>query len=365
MKIGLIAPPWLPVPPPEYGGTENVIDSLARGFVARGHDVILAASRDSTCPVPIVGPFEYAPTEHIGRSTHELRHVIEAYSALGDRDIVHDHSLLGPFVAGARRNSPPLVTTNHGPFDADLEPLYRLLGRDVSVVAVSHHQASTAPDVPVGAIIHHGIDVERFPVGRGDGGYLLFLGRVNPTKGIVPAIRAARAAGTALRIAAKCREPAERDYFEQQIRPLLGGDVEFVGEVGGVDKLELLGGAAALLNPIAWPEPFGLVMIEALACGTPVIATHNGAAPEIVRDGLTGFIGNTHDELVDAINQVGTIDRAACRSDTEVRFSAERMVDEHLAHYERVLGDDSNSSTRYESAPGEITPHYLVRSTSE
>jgi len=289
MHIGLIAPPWLPVPPPAYGGTESVVDRLARGFVAAGHAVLLAAADNSTCPVPRVTGTdpagEAAPV--CGDTVTELRHVLTSYAAMTDVDIIHDHTLAGPLCR--RPHTAPIVTTNHGPFDTVLTPIYRAL-QDVSVIAISRSQASTAVGVPVAAVIHHGIDVRALPTGCGDGDYASFLGRMAPEKGPRQAALIARAAGVPLRMAAKIREPAERDYFEAEVRPLLCSEVEYVGELGFEDKIALVGGSLALLNPIQWSEPFGLVMIEALATGTPVVATPAGSAPEIIDDGLTGHL---------------------------------------------------------------------------
>jgi glycosyltransferase involved in cell wall biosynthesis len=227
----------------------------------------------------------------------------------------------------------PTVTTNHGPFSAVLAPLYRAVATRVPVLAISRHQAATAGDIPIQAVIHHGLDLARFPLGPGGGDYALFLGRMSPDKGIDRAIRVARSAGLPLVIAAKMREPDEHTYFREVVEPMLGPDVEFVGEIGHADKVELLGRATALLNPICWPEPFGMVMIEALACGTPVVVTTCGAAPEIVVDGVTGFVCRDDGELVRGLAAAASVDRAACRRRVETHFSARRMVDAHLRVY--------------------------------
>lgn len=266
----------------------------------------------------------------------ELHQVIAAYDAVGDCDIVHDHTLAGPLDA-ARYPDLAVVTTNHGPFDTSANAVYATTAERVPVIAISHHQASSAIGVPIAKVIHHGVDVAAFPAGRGDGGYALFLGRMSPDKGVDVAIDAARGAGIPLVIAAKMREGPELAWFRDHIRPLLGGNVEFVGEVGGVDKLELLAGARCLLNPIRWPEPFGLVMIEALACGTPVVTTGCGAAPEIVDHGLTGFVCATRDDLIGALGAAGELDRSACRGTAKERFSAHRMVSDHVELYRQVL----------------------------
>jgi glycosyltransferase involved in cell wall biosynthesis len=336
LRIAIIAPPWVPVPPPAYGGTETVLDTLSRGLRDDGHEVLLFATGDSTCEVPTRWARRYAAGTDATTPATELQHVVLAYREVLDwgADVVHDHTLCGPLLA--RHHEVRAVTTNHGPFDGELGVLYREISPSVPVIAISAHQASSAVDTHVAAIIHHGVDVDRFPVGRGAGGYAVFLGRMNADKGVARAVRVARQAGVRLRIAAKMREPAELAYFEREVSPLLGGGVEYIGEVGGREKLDLLGNATCLLNPIEWPEPFGMVMVEALACGTPVVATACGAVPEIVIDGGTGFVCADDDQLADALRRAGDLDRGLCRKDAAERFSAQRMVAEHVEVYESV-----------------------------
>ncbi len=337
MRIAIVAPPWVPVPPPAYGGTETVLDTLARALTEAGHDVLLYATGDSTCPVELRWTYERALGVGVGGAASELRHVVDAYEAARawGAEVIHDHTLVGPLLA-PRLSDVPVVTTNHGPFDAELTPLYRLVAPTVPVLAISHRQAATASDIPIAGVIHHGVDLARFPEGPGDGGYALFLGRMHPSKGVERAARVAADAGVPLRIAAKMREPAEHAYFEQRVRPLLGGTVEYVGEVGGAEKLDLVAGATCLFNPIDWDEPFGMVMVEALACGTPVVATPRGAAPEIVDDGRTGFLRTTDAGLAAAVLEAGSLDRSACRKAVKERFSASRLAADHLAVYERL-----------------------------
>ena len=335
MRIAILAPPWLPVPPPAYGGTETVLDALASGLHQAGHDVVLCTTGDSTCPVPRTSVFEEAIGVGSGNSVDEIRHVLHSYGEVQDCDVVHDHTLVGPLYSAAFPDL-PVVTTNHGPFNADLIDLYKVLGARVPVIAISEHQASTARGVRIAAVIHHGVNLTAFPVGEGGGGYAMFLGRMHPGKAPHVAAAIAREAGIPLKIAAKMCEPAERAYFEEMVRPLLGGDVEYVGEVDRPTKLALLAEAECLLNPIAWPEPFGMVMIEALACGTPVITTPFGAAPEIVRDGVVGFVRAETAGLVEALRRIQDIDRGACRLRVSERFSAERMVADHVELYEQV-----------------------------
>jgi glycosyltransferase involved in cell wall biosynthesis len=338
VRIGIIAPPWIPVPPPAYGGTEAVLDTLARGLQDAGHDVLLFASGDSTCPVPTASVDPQALGLGVAGTASELRHVIAAYRAMAafGADVVHDHTLVGPFYA---QTLPGViaVTTAHGPFTTDLGDLYRALGDRVPVIALSDDHARTPGDVPIETVIHHGVRVDDYPIGAGSGGYAVFLGRMHPDKGVDTACRVARAAGMPLRIAAKMREPEEKKWFTSTVKPFLTDEIQFVGELGLSDKLALLADAACLLNPICWPEPFGMVMIEALACGTPVVVTPSGAAPEIIDDGVTGFLRATVAGLAMGVQQASTLDRRACRAVAEERFSAERLIAEHVACYERAI----------------------------
>ena len=340
MRIAIIAPPWVPVPPIAYGGIETMLDTLARGLDSAGHEVTLFTTGDSTCPVEKKWVFDAASGIAGAGPSVELRHVIAAYELAGEFDVVHDHTLTGPVYAN-RFPSIAVVTTNHGPFLSDLGPLYQAVSARVPVIAISQHQASTAQGVNIADVIHHGVDLDEWPVGTGDGRYALFLGRMNPDKGVDHAARTARAAGVPLKIAAKMSEPAEYDYFDAAVRPLLGGDVEFVGEVGRAEKLQLLGEAVCLLNPIDWPEPFGMVMIEALSSGTPVVATKVGSAPEIVDDGVTGYLVDSRLELIEALKEVASLDREVCRKAAEDRFSAELMVDRHESVYEQLIAGES------------------------
>jgi glycosyltransferase involved in cell wall biosynthesis len=351
IRIGILAPPWLPVPPPKYGGTESVIDRLARGLAAAGHEVRLWTTGDSSCPVPHGSVFATARTDLIGTGVLELQHDIEGYEWLAGQgcDLVHDHTMIGPF---ARIGGMPVITTSHGPFDVpETRTIFRRLARSIPIIAVSRDQASVAArlGIHVSHVIHHGIDVAAVPEGDGGGDdrgpYLVFLGRMNPAKGIVEAIAVARATGVRLLIAAKMREPLEFAYYDDIVAPRCRDGIEYLGEVGSADKYRLLGGATALLNPIQWPEPFGLVMIEALATGTPVISTRRGAAPEIVRHGRTGFLCDDHDSLVRAVRSADRLDRRECRADMARRFSVETMVARHVTAYRELFTDGSGAAT--------------------
>jgi Glycosyltransferase len=338
MRIGLIAPPFLAVPPPLYGGTELVLDVLARGLQNAGHEVRLFTVRESTCLVPKAWWYERA-VQPLGLASAEATQVTAAYRELDDVDVVHDHTLLGPLVF-AGRGGPPVVTTCHSPFTADLLQVYAEIARRASVVAISRSQRASAPTIPISRVVYHGLDLRQYPQGAGNGGYLLFLARMSSDKGPHRAIQIARAAGRRLVLMAKMREADELAFFTSEVEPLLGPDVDLVGEVSRAERVRLLQGAEALLNPIEWREPFGLNMIEALACGTPVLTLAHGAAPEIVTDGRTGFVRTEADALVDCVDRLDLIDRSECRAEVVRRFSMQRMVEDYLDVYVDAMQGD-------------------------
>ncbi len=351
MKIGIMAGPWLTVPPSGYGGSELVIDGLARGFAAAGHEVMLWTTGDSTCPVPSAHRYPVAQMPRIGQIDCEVQHLVDGYEALWSwgADIVHDHTIIGPLF-GQSNGDHVLLTTNHGPFDTEAASLYRILAGQVPIVAISRDQALRAPAGSVTAVIHHGIDIDEVPIGDGAGDrygpYYAFLGRMAPDKGVHTAIDAARAAGVRLLIAAKMRDPAEHRYFAEHIRPLLGDGSEYIGEVPAADKSAFLGAAVALVNPIEWPEPFGLVMVESLATGTPVITRPIGSAPELIDDGLTGFICSDVAGLTAAMHAAWSLDRSVCRAVAAERFDSSRMVQEHLGLFEALVSQPGRASLR-------------------
>ena len=329
MRIGIVAPPWFPIPPSAYGGIESFIDTLARELVAAGHDVMLAAAGDSTCPVPMLEGFPPSDPAVIGVTTHELRHLIRAYEGLEGADVVVDNTLAGPLVARSMRSG-RCVTIAHGPFEPIVKDLYGAASPDMAFVAISHHQASTAGDIPITRVIHHGIHVEEIVQGPG-GDSACFVGRMHPSKGLPEAIAAAERAGIPLRIGAKMHEPAEEEYFNEVVRPLLGSNAEYLGELSADEKCELMGESCALVNPIQWDEPFGLVMIESMATGTPVVATNRGSVPEIIDDGRTGFIRDDIDGMAEALGRVSELDRDSCRSSVVERFTARRMTADYIS----------------------------------
>ncbi|HLY34769.1 MAG TPA: glycosyltransferase [Jatrophihabitantaceae bacterium] len=352
MRIGLIAPPWVPVPPPRYGGTEVVVDNLARGLHARGHDVELFTVGESTCPVR--RDFLYpSAREPMGMCVDEAAHVVAAYEALAHVDLIHDHTVVGPLLASQRHPRGPVVTTHHGPFTPEHRRILEVVSRSVPVIAISRDQARHAREVRIAEVIHHGIDLTVHQFGPGDGGYLLFVGRMSADKGIDRAIKAANRAGIPLVLATKMREPAEVQYYQEVVKPMMDRSVELIIEPSQTDRVDLMRRAFALINPIDWPEPFGLVMVEALACGTPVIASPRGAAPEIVDHGHTGYLCSDNDGLVDAVRHVTDIDRRACRAAAERHFSLARMARDHDVVYRRILASAPNCVRREPRLVGE------------
>jgi glycosyltransferase involved in cell wall biosynthesis len=271
----------------------------------------------------------------LGWALSELSHVIRAYRGLGGMDLIHDHTVSGPLYM--HRPSPvPVVTTIHGPLTSSAVDVYQAIGRNASIIAISHDQVRHAPDVPVARVIHHGLDLSTVPQGTGQGGYVCFVGRMCPDKGVMEAIAIARDAGIPLRIAAKMREVEEVRYYREVVAPHLGSNEEFMGELGDAEKYELMGEAVAFLNPIQWSEPFGLVMIEALATGTPVVGTPIGSAPEVVEHGTTGYLASL-EELPALLPRAAELSRAACRASIQERFSSDRMVADHLELFAQIL----------------------------
>jgi glycosyltransferase involved in cell wall biosynthesis len=341
MKIAQVAPLHESVPPRLYGGTERIVSYLTEELVRQGHDVTLFASADSITSARLRPMCDRALRLSCGVLSDPLaRHVLLLEQVMEEArnfDVFHFHLDYLPFSL-IRRFRLPAITTLHGRLDyPDLAPLFKFF-RDMHLISISDAQRSPLPWANWVSTVHHGLPESLYRMGDGDGGYLAFLGRISPEKGIERAVKICRHLGVPLRAAAKI-DTADKTYFEENVRDLLRGtDVEFVGEIGEQDKNEFLGNARALLFPINWPEPFGLVMIEALACGTPVIAFRSGSVEEVIEDGVTGFIVSSVEEACDAVTKLDAIDRSVCRLRFEQRFSASRMCREYVRAYRRVLG---------------------------
>jgi glycosyltransferase involved in cell wall biosynthesis len=334
LRIGMVAPPWFDVPPRGYGGTEAVVASLVDGLVARGHEVTLVASGTTgTKATRQITVYEQPPVELLGVSVMpEVIVAAEAARAFeeADVDLVHDHTLAGPLLAGGR--SVPTITTMHGPVSGENFDYFERLGDRVGIVAISEAQRISAPGLNFVGTVHNAIDVPSFPYVADKDDYLLWVGRFTPDKGPDLAIEAARRFGRRIVLAGKLNEKPEREYFDAAVKPLLGPDAEYVGEADALLKRELFSHAACLLFPITWDEPFGMVMVEAMACGTPVVATRRGSVPEVVDHGHTGIIVDDPSALPRAIGRALELDPARCRSWVEARFDLPIMA----AGYERI-----------------------------
>jgi glycosyltransferase involved in cell wall biosynthesis len=339
MRIAQVAPLIESVPPKLYGGTERVVSYLTEELVRQGHAVTLFASGDSVTSARLVAPVPTALRLRGNCQDYLAPHTLMLEQVLGraeDFDIIHFHVGQMHFPL-ARRCLTPHVTSLHGRLDlSELDSLFEEFS-DIPCVSISDAQRRPQPDANWVGTIHHGLPPDLLTFHRGPGSYLAFLGRLSPEKRVDRAIAIARACGQRLKIAAKV-DPADADYFARTIRPLLDDPlVDFIGEINDADKAAFLGNALALLFPIDWPEPFGLVMIEALACGTPIVAFRGGSVAEVLEHGRTGFVVNSVEEAIEAVGCIDTIDRRACRASFERRFTAARMAAQYVEIYSRIV----------------------------
>jgi len=338
MRIAQIAPLTESVPPRLYGGTERVVSFLTEQLVDMGHDVTLFASGDSRTSAELAAVWPTALRFDAGLRDAFAPHMlmIEQVSRRADEfDVLHCHLDYWPFSVLSRQDT-PFLTTMHGRLDLpELQPIYDCFP-DVPLVSISDAQRAPVPDANFIATVQHGLPIDLLTPRRTEPRYLAFLGRICPEKRPDRAIRIAREAGIPLKIAAKV-DRVDEAYFRDTIRPMIDGhDVELIGEINDAEKPDFLSGAIALLVPIDWPEPFGLVMIEAMACGTPVIAFNRGSVPEIVEHGVTGLIVEDEVAAVAAIRRIPSLSRAVVRRNFEQRFTAERMAEDYLALYRRL-----------------------------
>jgi glycosyltransferase involved in cell wall biosynthesis len=338
MHVAMVAPPWFTVPPDAYGGIEEVVGDLTRALVARGNQVTLIGAGEDRTPADFEQTYKEPPSDRLGEPLPEVLHAAAAAQILAelDVDVVHDHTLAGPLTAAGR--PAPTVATMHGPMDGELGEYYRTLGETVSLVAISEAQRAMAPDLNWVATVPNGIDVRSFPFREEKEDWLLFIGRFNPDKAPHLAIDAARAAGRSIVLAGKLNEPAEEEYFTSMIRPRLGREVTYVGEVDAEQKRDLYARAACLLFPVQWPEPFGLVMIEAMACGTPVVALDSGSVSDVVVDGTTGIVCARPEEFPAAIAKARQLRPGDCREHVLRHFDIDVMADGYEAVYRQVAG---------------------------
>ncbi|MFC3579598.1 glycosyltransferase family 4 protein [Sphingomonas hylomeconis] len=323
LRIAMLAPIAWRTPPRHYGPWELATSLLTEALVARGIDVTLFATQDSVTGATLAGvvPSPYNDGPGIDAKVWEMRHVAHVMEQAGAFDLIHNQADFVP-LAFSRLIATPIVTTLHGMPSDRILPMLAEYQHDVHYVAIS--ETDRSPDLRYAATIPHGIVVEDFAFVADGGADLLYFGRIHPDKGTATAIQVARAAGRRLLIAGIVQD---QDYFDREVAPWIDGDrVRYAGPLGGVDRLQALGHAAALLHLIDFEEPFGLSVVEALACGTPVIAFRRGSMPDLVRDGETGFVVDTAEQAVAAIGRLGEVDRVACRTDVAARFSADRMA---------------------------------------
>jgi glycosyltransferase involved in cell wall biosynthesis len=349
MRIAEISPPWVKVPPEGYGGIEWIVSLLTEGLVDRGHEVTLYATGDSRTRAQLRAPFDY-PVSLGGRDFYDAVHpmtiqTMSAYLEADRYDVIHDHTGAIAACLGALSNTPVLHTL-HGPFNPDVRRLCRMIADKIHFNSISDSQRSGCPELNYVGTIYNAVEVETYPFRSDKEDYALFLGRFSEDKGAHNAIYIARQAGVPLRMAGKVDPGVDAHYFKERIEPHIDGEsILYEGEVGGERKQELLAGARFLLFPIQWEEPFGLVMTEALACGTPVVADAMGAAPEIVRDGEVGILvgEGEWDEMVGAIKsgRLDDIDPYHCREYVQERFSVEAMVNGYEAAFEKILLDSA------------------------
>jgi glycosyltransferase involved in cell wall biosynthesis len=352
LRVALVAPPWLAIPPVGYGGTERVIALLADGLVERGHDVTLFAAAGSRTAARLVSPLVEPPALIGGAPDDDAFHTLHAYLAADDFDVIHDHTSLGPAFASLLRGGPPVVHTLHGPWTDGLRNKLALVQHSVHVVAISHAQAAINPDIGYAGVVHNGVDLDRHPYRGAKEDFLVFVGRVNADKAPEVAVEIARAAGLPLTMMVKRSEPEEWSYWNDVVAPLLHDGVEVLEQPPHAMKVDLVGRARATLCPINWPEPFGLVLAESLACGTPVITRPVGAAPEIVTHGVTGFLCDTTEAMIEAVGRVATLSPQTCREHAAQRFSANSMVAGYEAVYRSTVRGEKSPSA---SAAGSTT----------
>ncbi|GIJ23259.1 glycosyl transferase [Micromonospora lutea] len=356
LRIAMVVPPWLSVPPPGYGGLEHVVAGLADALVARGHAVtLIGAGAAHGTAADFLATVDELQFDRLGESLPELAHLARVNHLLSraDFDIVHDHSTIGPLVAG--RREVPTVATVHGNPVGEYGTVLSDTDRGVGLVAISHAQRGLNPHLPWVGTVHNAMSLEDFP--RKDApsrGPVLWLARFSPDKGPELAIRACRAAGLPLVLAGKCNEPVERRYYDEVVRPMLGPDVRVVFDADRKTVLRLLVEARCLVMPIRWDEPFGIVMLEAMATGTPVVALDRGAVSELVRPGVSGLICQRPDELPAALRQAPDLDPTDCVAHVARTFSTEQMAVGYEEVYRRFLADANRRCTVREQA--RVTP---------
>jgi glycosyltransferase involved in cell wall biosynthesis len=356
LRIAMVAPPWYELPPRGYGGIESVVADLVNQLAGRGHHItLIGAGQHATAAQDFVPVFDVPPSDRLGEPAPDVIHAAATARLLEDLDVdlVHDHSYAGPLLARGREV--PTVVTMHGPVSGDQGEYFNWLGDSIDVVAISDAQRRLNPRLNWVGRVYNAIDVDTFPFRADKDDYLLWLGRFNPDKGPDLAIDAARQVGMRIVLAGKRNEPIEKAFFDAEIVPRLGPDAEYVGEADAVLKRELLAGARALAFPLQWEEPFGMVMIESMACGTPVVALRRGSVPEVVAHGVSGLVVDDYERFPAALAAAESIDPAACRTYVRTHFDLPVMAEGYERIY-RMLVTGERSLRALTSARSDLAP---------
>ncbi len=346
MRIAQIASPWLLVPPEGYGGVERLVGNLTEGLVDRGHDVTLFATQGSRTRGRLVSPFEHPPLRKGPvAADDDMFHMLSAYLAADQFDVIHDHttSRIGPALGAMLGGPPPVVHTLHMPWTPIRQRFFCRVDDRIHIVASSRSQAEMNPDIHYAAMIYDGIDLDAHPLGDEKEDYLIYVGRCSSEKGTDIALDVARAADMPLVMVIRRGEPAEWEFFEQEVRPRLRECDRVIEQPPHADKIRLLQRARATLFPIRWEEPFGQVMAESMACGTPVIAMRRGAAPDLVADGKTGFLCDTPEQMTDVVRAASDLSPQTCREHVSATFSVTTMVENYERLYASLIGSKGRS----------------------
>lgn len=366
MKIAQIAPLVERVPPKKYGGTERVIYELTESLVRRGHDVTLFATGDSITSARLISvflkPLREVKIENLyGANSWSLLNIGLAYQMQEKFDIIHDHTDIGIPTANIAKT--PVVVTVHGAFNENISRLFEVLNKNIHLVTISKAQGTRVPGLKYAGNVYNGLTMDHYPFSDTHDGYLLFVGRITREKGVHNAIEVAQRLDLPLIIAAKLETECEADmnYFYEQIEPKLTDKIQWIGEVAEEQRNQLMSKAMAFIHGLTWPEPFGLTLIESMACGTPVIAFRFGSIPELIIDGKTGFIVDTIEEMVQAVKKVDVIDRKACRKHALENFSADRMVQGYEQIYKRIIEQHKNKESNDEFVRNVMDSQYLMK----
>ncbi len=357
MKIAQIAPIIESIPPQKYGGTERVVYSLTEELVRRGHDVTLFASGDSLTTAKLCSVYPRALRvtnipDLYGDNIWNALHIGLAYQQQNQFDIIHDHTSQNSpsSIALAQLAQKPVVVTLHGPIDEAHKVIFEVFHKP-HLVTISQSQAKPAPNLHYAGNVYNGLSMASYPFSAKDDGYLLYVGRISHEKGIHHAIETAQALHLPFIIAAKL-DDTDRPYFEKYIKPHLNDQIRWIGEVDETQRNELMSKAKCFLHPVTWPEPFGLTLIESMACGCPVVAFNQGSIPEVIQHGKTGFVTENVEEMINAVQQIGTIDRQYCRTYSLKNFSAKRMAD----GYEKIYQDMINQQSSIKDKVPQVSP---------